>query len=204
MNHSKNFIGIIMLALISACTSTANDPLAGMRELTPATMMEAPSPVIRQDSAYTPEQVNQGKYMVELLGCASCHTDGALTGNPDMRRHLAGSGTGIAWSNPLRQTNPGVVYPSNITPDVETGIGSWTDEAIIHMIQAGTNPAGGHSLPVMPWRSYAKITDSDLLAIVAYLRSLPAVNHKVPDNVRPGGRATAPFVYFGVYQSVTW
>jgi hypothetical protein len=204
MNTLRHFLYVISLAVITACSTPGYNPLSEMREMTPATMMEAPIPVVLDDSIYKPEQVSHGKYLVELLGCASCHTDGALVGNPNYSRHLAGSGTGIAYSNPLREKNPGIVYPSNLTPDRETGIGSWTDEAILRMIQAGTNPSGGHSVPVMPWPSYAKINDEDLLAIVAYLRNLPAVNHKVPANVAPGRPATAPFVYFGVYQSINW
>jgi hypothetical protein len=54
---------------------------------------------------------------------------------------------------------------------------------------------------VMPWQAYAKISDDDLAAIVAYLRSIEAINHRVPDEVAPGQRATEPFVYFGVYRS---
>lgn len=204
MHRNRHWLYILILIVITACTSTGYNPLSEMRELTPATMMEAPIPVILDDSIYTPAQVSHGKYLVELLGCASCHTDGALVGKPDFSRHMAGSGTGIAWSNPLRDKNPGIVYPANLTPDPETGIGAWTDEAILRMIQAGTNPTGGHSVPVMPWPAYAKINDEDLVAMVAYLRSLPAVKHKVPDNVAPGRPATAPFVYFGVYQNLNW
>ncbi|MEX2354222.1 MAG: c-type cytochrome, partial [Gammaproteobacteria bacterium] len=183
----------------AACAGQAENPLSDMRELTPATMLDSPEPVV--NTSYPPEQVNHGRYLVELLGCASCHTDGALVGEPDFQRHLAGSGTGIAYSNPMAQRNPGVVYPPNLTPDPETGLGNWTDTAMINMIRSGTTPSGGHSLPVMPWPAYAKITDNDVQAIVAYLRSLPPVHHRVPDNVAPGRRASAPFVYFGVYQS---
>ncbi len=125
----------------------------------------------------------------------------ALTGNSNMQRHLAGSQTGIAYTNPMKQKNPGVVYPANLTPDPETGLGKWTDDAIIQMIRIGINPDAGHALSVMPWPAYAKIFDDDMKSIVAYLRNLPPVQHKVPENIRAGQKATAPFVHFGVYQS---
>ena len=53
----------------------------------------------------------------------------------------------------------------------------------------------------MPWPAYAKIYDEDVDAIVAYLRSIPAIRHEIPRNVPPGQKAPRPFVYFGVYES---
>ena len=54
----------------------------------------------------------------------------------------------------------------------------------------------------MPWPAYAQLSDEDINAIVAYLRSLPPVRHQVPANVPPGNEASAPYVHFGVYQSL--
>ncbi len=189
------------MTLAGACATSYN-PLQDMQEITPATNMDAPVTVVRSDLPYSPEQVLRGEYMVALLGCASCHTDGALVGKPDTQRHLAGSRTGVAYSNPLKQKNPGIVYPANLTPDHETGVGNWSDDAIIQMIRVGINPAGGHALSVMPWPAYSRLSDADVRDIVAYLRSLAPIRHKVPNNVAPGQKATAPFVHFGVYQSI--
>jgi hypothetical protein len=124
-----------------------------------------------------------------------------LIGEPDAARLLAGSDTGIAWSNPLVERNPGIVYPANLTPDVETGIGSWSVEEVVQMIQTGVDKHSGQTLPVMPWPSYANIEREDATAIAEYLLSLPPVRHQVPRNVRPGQRADAPFVHFGIYRS---
>ncbi len=194
------FISCIAI-LIVACATPPNNPLEDMREITPTTQMDISQTIVSENLPYSPEQVMRGEYMVALLGCASCHTDGALTGNANMQRHLAGSQTGIAFTNPLKQSNPGVVYPANLTPDPETGLGNWADDAIMQMIRVGINPDGGHALSVMPWPAHAKISNADMQSIVAYLRSLPPVHHKVPANVRPGQKASAPFVHFGVYQS---
>ena len=163
--------------------------------------MDAPAPDRSRTGNYTAEQVKRGQYMVALLGCTSCHTDGALVGAPDSRRFLAGSDTGIAYSNPLKQKYPGVVYPANLTPDMETGLGAWTDEDILQMLRNGVTPDGRHTLSVMPWTAYSRLSDEDARAIVAYLRGLPPVHHKVPENVAPGQKATEPYVHFGVYQS---
>jgi hypothetical protein len=53
----------------------------------------------------------------------------------------------------------------------------------------------------MPWQGYAKLTSDDVDAIVAYLKSIRPIRHKVPDPVQPGQKASEPFVYFGVYRS---
>jgi hypothetical protein len=52
----------------------------------------------------------------------------------------------------------------------------------------------------MPWQGYARLTDDDVEAIVAYLRSIPPVEHRVPTEVSPGRKASKPFVYCGVYR----
>lgn len=184
--------------LLGACESTYN-PLEDYEQRHPTTQLEAPA--ARTNPAFPAETVERGQYLVGLLGCGSCHTNGALVGSPDMSRLLAGSDTGIAYSNPLAVPDPGIVYPSNLTPDVETGIGSWSVAEIVTMIVGGVSRHSGQTLPVMPWPAYAQLQADDAEAIAAYLLSLPPVRHQVPANVQPGQRATAPYVHFGVYQS---
>ena len=190
-------LGMAGLGLLQAC-STSYDPLEEFEEVDPATILEAPEAAA---SAYPREQVERGQYLVGLLGCGSCHTDGALLGLPRSDRLLAGSGVGIAYSNPLSTRNPGIVYPANLTPDPETGIGAWSEADIVAMLQRGFDKHSGQTLPVMPWPAYAGIHEDDAYAVAAYLKSLPPVRHVVPANVLPGQRASAPFVHFGVYQS---
>lgn len=183
---------------LGACESTYN-PLEDYEQQYPTTQLAAPA--ARVNPTFPPATVERGRYLVGLLGCGSCHTEGALVGRPDMSRLLAGSNTGIAYSNPLAEPNPGIVYPANLTPDVETGIGSWSVEEIVAMIVGGVDKHSGQTLPVMPWPAYAGMHAEDAEAIAAYLLSLPPVRHEVPANVLPGRRATAPYVHFGVYQS---
>ena len=189
-----------LVSILTACAATENyNPLEDYEQLTPVTRLETPA--ARANSQFSEEEVNRGRYMVGLLSCGSCHNNGALVGTPDNSQLLAGYDTGIAYSNPLANRNPGVVYPSNLTPDMDTGIGSWDVDDIIRMLQTGVDRHSGQTLPVMPWPSYANISAEDSRAIASYLLSLPPVRHDVPENVRPGQRATAPFVHFGVYQS---
>ena len=189
-------------ALVTACASEAPyDPLQDYEELDNTSIVPAPRPVTQRVAPADRDAVERGGYLVEVLGCGACHTDGALEGAPDMSRALAGSRTGIAYSNPLEHKNPGVVYPPNITPDENTGIGLWSDTQIAYAVRAGVGQHGSRRLVTMPWQGYAKLNDDDVEAIVAYLRSIEPVEFDVPGEVRPGRKATHSFVYFGVYRS---
>ncbi|MDX1499912.1 MAG: c-type cytochrome [Woeseiaceae bacterium] len=197
--HSKDFIpGLTALAL-AACAAPY-DPLEDYEALETATVLEAPA--VRPGSVAPAgrEVAARGRYLVELLGCGACHTDGALEGSPDRERPLAGSRTGIAYTNPLEHRHPGVVYPPNITPDPETGIGSLSDQQIAIAIRAGVGRHGGRLIAVMPWQGYAKLTEADVTAIVAYLRSIDPIHNRVPAAVPPGTPARPPSVHFGVYR----
>ena len=191
---------LVGLPFSAACTTPYN-PLQDFEPVSPATELEVPKASAPRAANYPIEQVTRGKYMVTLLGCGICHTDGALVGDPNYALNMAGSRIGIAYSNPMENKYPGVVYPSNITPDIETGIGSWTESDIVRLLRSGEASHDRQLLTVMPWPTYAWIIDSDALAIAAYLRSLPPVKHQVPENVSTGQRASSPYVHFGFYRS---
>ena len=114
--------------------------------------------------------VDRGRYIVEVIGaCGNCHSP-AGPEEPDQSLHLAGG-------NPIDE--PGMVaIPPNITSDKETGIGSWTDVQIIKAIREGIRPDGRVLGPPMPFVLYRKISDQDIAAIVAYLRTVDPVNNK--------------------------
>lgn len=190
--------GLACLLTLTACASGGPDPLEDYEQVIPSTLLAAPGPVPGSEPS---EAVERGRYLVALLGCGSCHSNGALVGRPVEGQLLAGSDVGIAYSNPLVERYPGVVFPANLTPDPETGIGQWTVAQLATMIRSGIDNHSTQTLPVMPWPAYAGITPDDAEAIGAYLLSLPPVRHQVPGNVRPGQRSAAPFVHFGVYRS---
>jgi mono/diheme cytochrome c family protein len=195
------FLLVLPLFLAGCAAESRYNPLADYEELAASTILDAPSPVPGNFAPENRYQVERGEYLVELLGCGACHTEGALEGAPQMNMALAGSSIGIAWSNPLGDKYPGILYPPNITPDKETGIGDWSDSQIENAIRGGLGRHAGRRITVMPWQGYAKINKEDVDAIVAYLRSVPPVRHEVPDEVMPGSKAKKPFVYFGVYRS---
>lgn len=133
-------------------------------------------------------EVARGQYLTTIMDCAGCHTPGALAGQPDFERQLAGSAIGFALPG------GGVVYPKNLTPDAETGLGRWSEDEIARAVRLGQSRNGRVLIPVMPWPSYAVLTEADARAIAAYLKSVPPVRFEVPRDVRPGEKAAAPYM----------
>lgn len=124
-------------------------------------------------------QIERGQYLVNFGGCFDCHTPGYFFGKPDMARYLGGSDVGFEIPG------LGVFVGPNLTPDNETGLGSWTNEQIVTALQTGVRPDGRGLAPIMPWRAFAKLTKADAQAIAAYLKSLPPLKHKVPGPFGP-------------------
>jgi mono/diheme cytochrome c family protein len=134
--------------------------------------------------------VARGKYLVTVMSCTDCHTDGSLIGKPDMEHYLGGSSIGFEIPG------LGYFYGPNLTPDMDTGLGKWTAGQIVKAITKGVRPDGRELAPIMPWRSFANLTPTDALSIAAYLKSLPPVRHKAPG---PFGGAQKPgFPYMTV------
>lgn len=138
--------------------------------------------------ALADDQVKRGEYLVRIMDCNGCHSPGSLTGKPDMGRFLAGESVGFELPG------LGIFYPRNLTPDVETGLGSWSEADIITAIRAGERPDGRILAPIMPWMSYGALTDEDANAIAAYLKSLSPVSNAVPPIAGPGEKAPAPYL----------
>jgi len=129
-------------------------------------------------------EVARGRYLVTLAGCSDCHTPGALLGSPDMKRYLGGSDVGFAIPG------AGIFVGQNLTPDKDTGIGSWTGEQIVTAIRTGKTPDGRDLSPVMPWPALSQLTDEDAQAIAAFLKSVPPIDHKNAGPIGPNDKAT--------------
>lgn len=139
-------------------------------------------------------QIERGRYLVSVIGCGDCHTPGSLAGQPDVSKALSGSEIGFAGPPPAPGVSGGVVYPSNLTSDKETGLGAWSDAEILRALREGKSRDGRPLAPVMPWPNYVHLTESDAKAIVVYLRSLAPINHAVPAPVPPGQKASHPYL----------
>jgi mono/diheme cytochrome c family protein len=118
--------------------------------------------IARTSAAADPDDVARGAYLADAADCVSCHTDSEHGGRP-----FSG---GRALATPF-----GTFYSPNITPDIETGIGKWSDSQFLSALHEGTGPGGLNYFPVFPYPSFTKILDEDARAIKAYLFSLPAV-----------------------------
>jgi mono/diheme cytochrome c family protein len=140
-------------------------------------------------NAAAEDPIARGRYLSVIGGCNDCHTPGTLYGAPDTTRLLSGSELG--WHGPW-----GVSYPKNLTPDKETGLGKYTDAEVAQMLRTGSRPDGTPLLPPMPWPNYARLSEADMNALIAYLRSIPAVKHMPPAVVPPTAKFTGPALTF--------
>jgi mono/diheme cytochrome c family protein len=106
-------------------------------------------------------EIARGKYVFGATGGCGCHTPPKGQINAGGRRYDGAFGT---------------VYSSNITPDKQTGIGTWTDEQIITAIRVGRRPNGERLLPVHPFPIFNGMAEEDLRTLVAFLKTTPPVN----------------------------
>ncbi|MBS4029318.1 MAG: c-type cytochrome [Ignavibacteriales bacterium] len=120
----------------------------------------------------------RGKYLVTTTGCTGCHTPQGDKG-PEWDRYLSGG-------NKFGSQKIGTFTTRNLTPDMETGIGSRSDEEIMNVLRSGVFHTGriiNHR--AMPWTAITNLSEEDRYAIVKYLRYLKPVAHKIPDQLPP-------------------
>ena len=172
--------------------------------LIPVFSEDTPKPM----AAGSEEMVKRGEYLVIMGACHDCHTPkkfGPKGPEPDFSRALSGhpaedkiaeipanaigpnqwgaiaNNNFTAWAGPW-----GVSFARNLTPDQDTGIGTWTEAMFIKAIRTGKHMGEGRDiLPPMPWQMYSHGTDEDLKAIFAYLRSIKPIHNAVPDPIEP-------------------
>jgi mono/diheme cytochrome c family protein len=121
-------------------------------------------------TSFPPELVAKGEALAGGGYCATCHT--AKGG-----QKLAG---GYAMQTPF-----GVIYSTNITPDPETGIGTWTETAFARAMREGVARDGSHLFPAFPYTHFPKLSDNDVRALYAYLMTRPPVRAAVRANGLP-------------------
>jgi mono/diheme cytochrome c family protein len=152
-----------------------------------------------------PDQIRRGEYLVKFGGCNHCHTPWVLRPEgpvPDMSRMLSGhpqngpdaSGAPLTPATMAGIWGPGftnfkfpfgTVYAANLTPDNATGLGTWTEDMFLRTIRSGRHmgaPSARPVLPPMPIENLQTLSDDDLRAVFAYLRTIPPVHNAVPDH----------------------
>lgn len=191
-------LGLVLVVLLgSAACSKGSGPVV---------------PAAHAAGGYTAEQVARGKHLVNFGACHDCHTpwkhDPAIGAKaPDMSRMLSGHPEGAP--DPGGKLGPdditvigptftsfrmpfGVVHAANLTPDMETGTGTWTEEMFLGVFRKARHMGGDGRpvLPPMPWPMTASLPDEDIKAIFAYLRTVPPIRNAVPvANPPPGVQA---------------
>lgn len=135
-------------------------------------------PLTNRTFERTPARVQRGRYLTQnLLGCFDCHSQ------RDWTKHdvplLAGTEGGGVFPFPLEGL-PGSVAPPNISPDAETGAGTWTDDQLARAIREGIGQDGRALFPFMPYPGFRHLADEDLASVIVYLRSLAPVHQVVP------------------------
>ena len=170
------------------------------------------APVQSQEQMSAVEKIERGRYLATVVGgCAHCHSPKVFTEHgpePDPERFLAGTPAGTpvppvpegvlgppswgamcspdmtVWVGPW-----GVSFASNLTSDEKTGLGAWTDEQFIKAMRTGKHRGFGRQiLPPMPWADLGRMSDDDLSAMLAFFKSVKAIDNKVPDPLPPAGK----------------
>ena len=121
------------------------------------------------------EPSDRGAYLAYVTGCVGCHSPHDEAGNVLEGRLLAGG------DHPIRAAGGAGVYPPNITPDPDAGVGGWTESQLVAVLAHGEVPGGRILSSAMPWRTqYDKLSQADMAAIAHYILSVPPVAARAP------------------------
>ncbi len=153
------------------------------------------------------EMIEHGKYLVTAGGCDDCHTPKIFGPNgpePDMSKRLSGHPAGTVippvdtsligqyyyfYTDLTAIIGPwGVSFTANLTPDNETGIGTWQPEMFVNAMRTGKHLGvadGRPILPPMPWQNLAQLSEEDLKSMFMFFKTLPPIKNKVPDPIPP-------------------
>lgn len=160
----RKFIGILAVLLVLAIGGAV-----AAYYLTNPDLPHGPQ-AFTHESGQAFSEVERGRYLVTVADCGACHTEP--------------NGRAFAGGRPI-ETPFGKIAAANITPDAETGIGSWTDTDLANALQRGIGKDGHMIYPAMPFVYYTKMTRADVNAIHAYLRTVAPVRRSVQSNLLP-------------------
>jgi mono/diheme cytochrome c family protein len=171
--------------------------LLSMAAVFAATVLFASSHTAAQQ-APSNAQVERGRYLVRITGCHDCHSPKVQGMTPDLTRELSGRPATTPLPSPTKGevhasldltawTGPwGYSVASNLTPDPATGLGTrYTEAAFIATMRTGKKPNGTPIMPPMPSEVYQNMTDEDLRAIFAYLKTIKPIRNAVYSGLTP-------------------
>jgi mono/diheme cytochrome c family protein len=171
----------ILLIVVSVVLAVAAIGLPAVVGIRPFIGAKA-RPLTNRTFERTPARLERGRYLLTSghPPCALCHSPMDTTGGGIKVK----DGMWMAGRNWEPDGVPFVTAP-NLTPDPETGIGTWTDDQIARAIREGIGHDGRTLFPIMPYERFRQMSDEDLASIVVYLRSLPPVKNPLPKSAVP-------------------
>lgn len=151
------FLAILLVLVVRSELPAEPDSLPGAKPLNPS--------------------IEKGRYLATIGNCVTCHTksDGPPFGG-GVAFHVAGG---------LFKQSTGIIYSTNITPDLKTGIGGWTEEEFSRAMRTGVSAGGDHLYPVFPYMSFSRINEEDMAAIYAYIMSMEPIEYNPPASNLP-------------------
>jgi mono/diheme cytochrome c family protein len=169
MKRAKIIIGVVVVAVLAimAWIMIVPGPMAFAKGQRVALAQYPSNPTSVPADLTATDPLAHGRYLVQAADCEACHT--------------AEGGQPFAGGRPF-QTAFGTIYSPNITPDIKTGIGSWTDADFLTAVHEGRDKNGQHLYPAFPYAAYTYLTDQDVLAIKAYIFSVPPVSNVAAPN----------------------
>jgi len=163
------------LVLVFGATGCARQetPAPAPKAAAPAAPAAAPAAAAAVEPVLDgPDKLTHGRYLVETVaGCGNCHTPHLPDGSLDPSKKFAGAF--------VIKEAAFEAYAKNITPDMETGIGSWSEDDIVNAIRNGQRPDGAFLGPPMSFGWYRGMSDADAHAIAAYIKTVPAIKNEV-------------------------
>ena len=173
-------IPLLMFFIIAGC-SKESDKIAEEKPEVYITAGLKARPLTDVKFESTPERIARGKYLTNGAShCFLCHSERDWTkpGAPPIESKK-GTGKIMIDQDGFR------VVPPNITPDMETGAGTWTDDMFARAIREGVGHDGRALYPLMLYQTFKHFSDEDIASIVVYLRTLPPVKNKLPKRILP-------------------
>lgn len=157
------FITLIVTSYFTACNNNKSEPKASATEDSVKKVLE------------------RGSYLANhVAACIHCHSTRDFSKYSGPVTPGTEGGGGDLFDHTILDAIPGTLYGKNITPDPETGIGTWTDEEILRAITQGINKKGDTLFPIMPYVNFNRMAKEDLVSIIAYIKTLKPIKNKIP------------------------
>jgi mono/diheme cytochrome c family protein len=171
-------IGLVVVCVVFVLAGVGLPAVVGIRPF----IGSRARPLTSRTFERTPARLERGRYLVTSAQtpCMLCHSPMDTTGHVLKVK----DGMMLAGRNWEPDGVPFVTAP-NLTPDPETGAGTWTDDQLARAIREGIGHDGRTLFPIMPYTRYRNMSDEDLASIIVFLRSVPAVRNPLPPTKVP-------------------